>query len=101
MNVQKQKSVIKLVDSFIRKELGEVAEFDGYLFREGADAVNYDEYASKDSVWLAVDGSVLYDLLNYGGDGWKFQDRFDKFLTENNLWYEPNYAWSMNIMELS
>jgi hypothetical protein len=96
--VKQQKKVIEVIEAWLKDHLGD-ALGDAH-FRVGKDAVEYSEYAREDLVWLAIDGSAMYPLLNYGEDGWKFQDKFYNFLTEIGVWYEMNHAWDMNIIPL-
>lgn len=91
-----ERTKIKIIKEFLTKEFGELGDTQ---ILKGEEGQRMSEYASKGNPWISMDGSPMYSLLNYGEDGWKFQERFTNFLEKHGLWYEQGYAWDMNILE--
>ena len=97
MNIKEQEALISKVEGFLRERFGKDEEL---VFRTGEDAVQYSEYASKDHPWLAIDGSSLYGLLNYGDDAWEFKNAFDEFLRGIGFFFQLGYAWDITFYEI-
>jgi hypothetical protein len=92
--------IIEVLQSFLDDEVG--SEWLGDAkFRIGEDAVQYCDYAEVGFPCLFIDGSILYDLINYGEDKWEFVNKFDEFLTRVGLWYELGNAWNMTFYPLN
>lgn len=98
MNNRKQKEVLKKINNFIVASLGE-DEVRNMQFLTGTEGMKFSEYAHKDAPYISFDGSYVYSLLNYGEDGWKWQDMFMQFLKNMGFYYEQGHAWNMSIYE--
>ena len=68
--------------------------------RSGKDGMNYSEFARAGHIaWVSMVGSPMYDLINNGTDGWKFQTKLNEWLSKRGLCYEQGHAWNMHIMD--
>lgn len=56
-------------------------------------------YGKEAKLTLVIDGSPMYSALNYGEDGFKIQDEFDKLVKSCGYWYEQGFAWSVHFYE--
>lgn len=81
--------------AFLKERFGDIGDT---TIRTARDGAKYSEYCPKDGfAWISMDGSPMYELINYGSDGWRFQGALVKFLSDRGLWYEQGHAWNMNI----
>jgi hypothetical protein len=44
---------------------------------------------------LLIESSPLFQLLNYGEDGWKKMEEFTDFLRKLGYYYEMVFAWAV------
>jgi len=87
-----EKEITEFLNNWFGGDLGDTT------IRTAKDGAIYSEHCPKDGfAWISMDGSPMYELINYGEDGWKFLEALIKFLAERGLWYEQGHAWNMNI----
>jgi hypothetical protein len=89
---QLKKEMLAFLNEWFEGDLGDTT------IRTGKDGAKYSEYCGKNTVmWISIDGSPMYECMNYGEDGWRFQTAFWKFLEDRGFWYEMGHAWNINI----
>jgi hypothetical protein len=99
MTKAEQKKVITKVKKFLKSQFGDLNILGDFFITTGDEGERYSEYASKSNPFMSLDGSPLYEFINYGSDSWAFVNAFDAFLKENGLWYEQGNAWNLTIYE--
>ena len=73
-------------------------ELDDTRIMSGRAGKKYSEYCGKNTVmWISMDGSPMYEPMNYGDDSWRFVNAFDKFLRDRGFWYEQGHSWNINV----
>lgn len=54
-------------------------------------------YGNEAICTLVIDGSPMYDALNYGSYGWGTSDKFHKLIEDMGCCYEQGFAWTVHI----
>jgi hypothetical protein len=89
---QLKKELLQFLNDWFFGQLGDTC------IRTGKDGMKYSEHCGKNTLmWISMDGSPMYALMEYGEDLWKFRNAFDKFLDERGFWYEQGHAWNINV----
>lgn len=61
--------------------------------------LDYFEHANIDTLSVAFDGSPMYQLLNYDGNGWRFHDALTEFFDGHGYYFEMGNAWNFTLIK--
>lgn len=95
-NVATLSVLIRAINSFLDAN-GKVLRGDARLYTKSEWRKRGEPYGNNAVCTLVIDGSPMYDVLNYGGSGWQISERFHDMLGELGYWYELGFAWSVHI----
>ena len=58
-----------------------------------------EQYGVTADLTLVIEGSPLYNCLNYGEPSWDASEQLRELASNNGYYYEQGYAWSVHFYE--
>ena len=86
----------------LEKALNEWLDADEQLLRGDARVMSTKEwqdrgedYGKGSKLVMVIDGSPLYEALNYGFPDWSYHTELNELCKEHGFWFEPMYGWAL------